>query len=1112
MVTQADPNLNISKTGLEADFFILEKRSFKNRPDLLPESSENNLPNEKPFETLYDAFERYKRLVLLGEPGAGKTVALQEFKKNISKKERQAENNSLVIFVSIQKWKYPADIVTFLAKEIGKTEEDFRKEIQTKRLLLLLDGLDELPSNVSKRSESRDAEIIDYRVHFLSKLSDFSRNLNPNNISIVMTCRKRDYEEIRRKIQEEKKDFKNIFHGLVVLNRLKNDEIKTYLKEINQKKLNNSLNGEKIDFDLLWNTIQVNKDLLELIRTPFLLYVLSSTLVSIYQQNPSSISQGIEAIYKAVSNLEKLLDKFVREQYKRESKKSKIPIPWSLNKVKRLLGQIAVLMMSDREPDDNEILPEHFNKVIQNQEDIKKFIDLTKNLYLLESEEKANNQNPTSTYKFRHLTLRDYFAFDYGSNFFDQQEDNFNQKSEKFKLEIEPEQVVKAIGKIEKEQVVKLLTKLLDHPAPDVRYEAIKSLGELRTLVYVEGYNSDFKNQVVNYSLDEFDKSLIKEYFSEKKYFEINDNEAEKIYQYSGGNVWIIEQIATMFGVVSLDEILGVDNVPMPIAAKSPDEQILATTVQRLLHYCVNKEDKRAVYLLAIAYCPNPEFLKFMLGCENLDAKLQELYNNYPFILPEKQQLEEIHQKFTKQYLLSLRNENNFNKYESESQKIAKNLNRKAAHYFQDKIEDLTGKLTTAKQRFRNEEFPDFIINWFYHRFWLSSKDNVEYIWNDMIPYLVEGWRYNNNFVIELLKIAGEFDKDYEFFQLFKAVFMERKDPYSLVKKLVEKSDKTTKKDEWVAIVLLIYCDFLYEEKQYSEVLKRCEQAQIFIPEEAEDLRRSFEKLRSPSLKQEKKNDFKEDQIETESSPPIDLSKNVELGRSELRSENFPTRDILEKLDNIDDKLNTLSEKQANVPKEEKTELQPKQNYHPNEEKIEEDKEQKINSQTWSEKSEKQANIPKSDNEKLISQFKFWHLIVLIFPLYIIILVFLFLVYLIYEQNNMPDKIQTRNEQNNMPDKIQTKNEQESKKLNEQENENLIDSGILFAKNDRVDKGLENLCKIPRNSNSFREAKQWIKRWSKDDYWGPQLPSIIEDFKEEGLSCPAADDADLRKY
>ncbi|MDE5080150.1 MAG: hypothetical protein O4805_03645 [Trichodesmium sp. St16_bin2-tuft] len=57
----------------------------------------------------------------------------------------------------------------------------------------------------------------------------------------------------------------------------------------------------------------------------------------------------------------------------------------------------------------------------------------------------------------------------------------------------------------------------------------------MKSLVYVEGYNSDFQNQVVNNSLDEFDKSLIKEYFSEKKYFEINDNEAEKIYQYSEG-------------------------------------------------------------------------------------------------------------------------------------------------------------------------------------------------------------------------------------------------------------------------------------------------------------------------------------------------------------------------------------------------------------------------------------------------------------------------------------------------------------------------------------------------------------------------------------------------
>ncbi|NES03301.1 MAG: HEAT repeat domain-containing protein [Okeania sp. SIO2F4] len=865
MVTQAASNENIYDAGLEAEFFILKKRIFEDRPNLLLGTSENNITEEDLdyFYTLNEAVKKYKYLLLLGEPGAGKTVALRELEKDI-----QTESNSLItLFVPIQKWDYPTDILTFLAKEIGEKKEYFREKIETKGILLLLDGLDELPSNVSKRSESRDAEIIDYRVQFLLKLSDFLGDFNPNNISILMTCRYRDYEEILLKNEERKNKLNYIFHGLVVLNRLKNDEIQEYLNEINQRKLNNSLNSE-----LLWNTIQVNKDVLELIRTPFLLYVLASTLVSIFEQNPNVISQEFEQI-KAVSNLEKLLDQFVIQGYIRESKKQGEKILWSLNEVKTLLGEIAVIMMSDREPDDNEILPEHFDKVLQNQP-TEEFIKLTKNLYLL-SEEKAANQNQTTTYKFRHLTLRDYFAFDYGSNFFKRE---YNLKSEKYALVIEPEQVVKAIGKIRKMQVVKLLTKLLDHSNPDVCYEAIKSLGELRTVVYFEGYKSYFPpGQVVDNSLDEFDESLIKEYFSKKEGLEINDNEAEKIYKYSGGNVWIIEQIATMFGVVSLDEILGGDSIPTRIKSKSPNEQILATTVERLLRYCVNKEDKRAVYLLAIAYHPNREFLEFMLGCENLDAKLQELDKNYPFILPEKQQLEKIHQKFTKQYLLSLRNESNLHPSENESQKIAKNLNREAANYFRDKLESLTQKLTTAKQRFNHEEFPDFLINWFYHRFWLSSKDNVKRIWNDMIPYLVEGWRYDENFVLKLLEVADEFypevtdefEKDYQLFKLFRTVLKEGKDEFFLVEKLVEISDNTQEKAEWVAIALLKYCGFLYRDKQYSEVLKRSEQAQLCIPEEAKDLREKFEELLTQSLKQEKKDNSKVNPTETKSSPPI---------------------------------------------------------------------------------------------------------------------------------------------------------------------------------------------------------------------------------------------------
>ena len=82
----------------------------------------------------------------------------------------------------------------------------------------------------------------------------------------------------------------------------------------------------------------------------------------------------------------------------------------------------------------------------------------------------------------------------------------------------------------------------------------------------------------------------------------------------------------------------------------------------------------------------------------------------------------------------------------------------------------------------------------------------------------------------------------------------------------------------------------------------------------------------------------------------------------------------------------------------------------------------------------------------------------------------------------------------------------EYKQLNEQEHEKLIDSAVTFGKDDNVRQGLKELCKIPSDSQSFGDAKWWIKRWLKDDYWGKQVPSILEDIKKEGSSCPAAEE------
>ena len=70
----------------------------------------------------------------------------------------------------------------------------------------------------------------------------------------------------------------------------------------------------------------------------------------------------------------------------------------------------------------------------------------------------------------------------------------------------------------------------------------------------------------------------------------------------------------------------------------------------------------------------------------------------------------------------------------------------------------------------------------------------------------------------------------------------------------------------------------------------------------------------------------------------------------------------------------------------------------------------------------------------------------------------------------------------------------------------MIDSAVTFGKDDNVRQGLKELCKIPSNSDSLADAKSWIKKWLKDDYWGKELPSILEGIKEQGLSCPAAEE------
>ena len=236
-------------------------------------------------------------------------------------------------------------------------------KINSRKVLLLLDGLDELPFNVPEDQNNPNSSLQDYRVKFIEALNQFLENTN-YEITVIMTCRSRDYQEIVKNHPE------NEFNctDKLLLRRLDIKEIEEYLKE--KEIIEDETKREKF-----LNIIRINPAISKIIRTPFIL----KTLLDVYNDfdgEENTESQNL----RAISNIEQLFDKYIEQGYYRETEKlkstKKVDFPYTLKELKNKLGGIAVVMMGDDEPDNNDILSRMFKPIISEK---------TSNIILLNS-------------------------------------------------------------------------------------------------------------------------------------------------------------------------------------------------------------------------------------------------------------------------------------------------------------------------------------------------------------------------------------------------------------------------------------------------------------------------------------------------------------------------------------------------------------------------------------------------------------------------------------------------------------------------------------------------------------------------------------------------------
>ncbi|MEB2286588.1 MAG: HEAT repeat domain-containing protein [Anaerolineae bacterium] len=326
------------------------------------------------FRAAYDHFDG--RVLLLGEPGAGKTITLLHFGRDAVVQRVQDRNAPLPILALISTWDSLAEtsLADWGAGSYG-APPNAKGVIESGRALLLLDGLDELGG---EREDPATKEKYDPRERFIAALTQLPQN------QVIITCRVRDYDEIGTQVP---------LAGAVTLQNLSDAQIQNYLNELPD----------------LWAALEADDQLSDIARTPLLLSIFAFA----YRDMTPEDAAKLRDLTDSPGDLrDAIFERYVHERYAHEERKLRLrreALPFTLGEIYDVLGQIAfrstqmgldVLFLSDF-------------RLTFGKDEIKviaEFIDLMIKLNLLVQIEEKSPETDI-TFRFPHALFRDTLAY-----------------------------------------------------------------------------------------------------------------------------------------------------------------------------------------------------------------------------------------------------------------------------------------------------------------------------------------------------------------------------------------------------------------------------------------------------------------------------------------------------------------------------------------------------------------------------------------------------------------------------------------------------------------------------------------------------------------------------
>lgn len=384
------------------------------------------------FNTIIEAFTYYDgHLLLLGEPGAGKTISLRGFAFQKVKERLSDSTLPLPIYIQIYRWDGSSDLIAWIAKYSNLDVELLQREIEAQNVILFFDGLDELRDHPYDPNEG-EFKPWKNRFDFMQLVSKLQ------NVQLVVTSRVDDYELLISKSQQ-----KFALTGAITLQPPTDQQMDEYLK--NQP-------------DLL-ETIRADNNLRKLAKIPLWLNLLRFA----YKHSKDKV-QGLKNFDNSRITLEeKIFEICIAKRYEFEQARIDRPIPFSLEQIYDHLGYAVIASIADdyRDIDSNKHLSPTLNARRFD------FAKLMTRLHVFSSGSNFYSE-------FTHLLIKDYFAIIYCLS-------RFQSSDAKIRSTI-----AKALGKLGDSRGIDILVKLLKDEEMTVRNDAAWSLALLEDLRGVE--------------------------------------------------------------------------------------------------------------------------------------------------------------------------------------------------------------------------------------------------------------------------------------------------------------------------------------------------------------------------------------------------------------------------------------------------------------------------------------------------------------------------------------------------------------------------------------------------------------------------------------------------